>query len=69
MKSVFYFMAAFLALAFLFGGVLGQNAMDTSGAATSVVTQNEQPAPEYASQQLQGNNSDIITVYPYEKKP
>lgn len=68
MKSVFYFMAAFLALAFLFGGVLGQNAMDTSGAATSVLSQ-EQPAPEYASQQLQGNNSDIITVYPYEKKP
>ncbi|MBT4825006.1 hypothetical protein HN695_02020 [Candidatus Woesearchaeota archaeon] len=70
MKTVFYFMATFIALVFLFSGVLSNDInlnQALHGAAIDVV---EEPDPIIESSEKDLENlpeDELIVVYPYEE--
>ena len=74
MKTVFYFMMAFIALVFLFSGVLKNDVtlnQDIHGMTVGVVEQPVQedaitPLTEEEMLKAAEEDSELIVVYPYE---
>ena len=73
MKTVFYFMITFVALIFLFGGVLSHDNINLNqelhGMAVKSIenTQNLEDTEYVDPIQEAESNPDLIVVYPYEE--
>ena len=73
MKIAFYFMLAFIAMIFLFGGVLKHNDVNLNTELHGLAVQpadagfESASVPSVSSSDQPNNTSDIIVVYPYKK--